>query len=69
MGAVRPWLKYIKEINAINGFCAVRPPAHPSGIFPQYLKELPPRNSRSSDVGGSWRLGTGAMYFRNFSRR
>ena len=27
----------------------------------QYLNELPPRNSRSSDVDGTWRLGIGRI--------
>lgn len=37
---------------------AVRKPWQPGG---QYLNELPPRNSRSSDVDGTWRLGMGLM--------
>ena len=45
-------------------------PIKKQGFKPrQYLKELPPRNSRSSEVGGSWRLGMGEMYFKNLSRR
>ena len=35
----------------------------------QYLNELPPRNSRSKDVGGTWRSGIGRIYFRNFFKR
>ena len=37
---------------------AARKPWQPVG---QYLNELPPRNSRSSDVNGTWRLGMGLM--------
>ena len=37
---------------------AARKPWQPGG---QYLNELPPRNSRSSDVDGTWRLGMGLM--------
>ena len=35
----------------------------------QYLNELPPRNSRSSEVGGICASEIGRMYFRNFNKR